>query len=172
MTTEKNAFLSLSKESQPIHFPQGLIGLEEWQQFVLISHPIGDPLRLLQSIEDERISFIVIDPSLVIDDYQVSLSISDAKVLQLPHQERLLRLNGQQWADSHLSLHCILSIQESPLFVTVNLLGPLVINHQTHVGRQIILSDGSYNSRHVLTQMLTSDSTQPVPSTNTEGIGI
>ena len=153
MTIEQNAFLSLSKESQPIHFPNGLIGLEEWQQFVIISHPIGEPLQLLQSTEDERISFIVANPDMVIPDYHISLSAADVIALQLPLEPQSITLNAHQCADLSINRYCILSIQEVPLYVTVNLLGPLLINVQPNIGRQVILSESIYDPRYPLTDL-------------------
>lgn len=121
--------LNLGEQSPTIEFPNGLIGCEEWRFFTLITHPAGGPLRLLQSLEDDRLSFIVVDPRDVVENYRVP-----------------------QAADDQAGIYCILSIQEEPFQVTANLLGPLVIDWENGQGQQHILTDTSYSPRHLITQ--------------------
>lgn len=130
----------LGDESNPIEFPKGLIGLEEWHRFVIVSHPAGGSLKLLQSLEDDRVSFIVADPYQVVSDYQLNLSPADIEAL------------GLEKNSAELDVCCIISVQEEPLTVTANLLGPLVINKATGVGLQVILAESSYSARHLLSE--------------------
>ncbi|NJN92585.1 MAG: flagellar assembly protein FliW [Anaerolineales bacterium] len=147
MTNSEPALsVELTEEGVSIEFPAGLIGLTEWKRFVLMKHPDGGPLCLLQSLEDTRLSFILADPRQIILDYQISLTQADLQALQL-----LFNNNRKDWLqESVLSLYCILSVQEEPFFVTVNLLGPLVINWNAGIGRQIILSNSGYETRYTL----------------------
>lgn len=133
------------QESDPIEFPAGLVGCQEWHRFVLITHPEGGPLGLLQSLDDERVSFIVADPRQIVPGYRLSLSEPDARALQLP---------AAGTPPEEVDVYCTLSVpgpeQEEPFRVTANLLGPLVINRRAGLGRQVILSDSDYNPRHEL----------------------
>lgn len=148
MVTNPESTLSveLTEDSESIEFPSGLIGLVEWKRFALMKHPDGGPLCLLQSLEDTRLSFILADPRQIIPDYQISLSQPDLQALHL------LDYNGRaDWLeDGVLRPYCILSVQEEPFFVTANLLGPLVVNGRTGIGRQIILSNSGYETRYTL----------------------
>lgn len=146
-----------AEESQPIEFPAGLIGFNEWKHFVVITHPDSGPLRLLQCLDDLRVSFIIADPHQIVSDYQIQLSEADIQSLQYP--------NGSQipWHDeTHSSVYCILSVQEEPFSVTANLLGPLVVNWQTGVGRQVILSNSGYNPRYLLADDFAAESFTPI----------
>lgn len=148
MMTHPDPTLSveLTEESAPIEFVSGLIGLTEWKRFVLIKHPEGDPLCLLQSLENKRVSFVVADPRQFIPDYQISLSQADLQALRLPEHSK-----QKDWLENgDVSLYCILSVQNEPFCVTANLLGPLVINWQTGVGRQVILANSGYETRYTL----------------------
>ncbi len=149
MTSQLEMNPLLGEESPVIEFPSGLIGLEEWKHFVLVTHPEGGPLHLLQSLDDERITLIVADPRQIVSDYQVGLSEADAQALQYADVNTL----HTAWPDE-MDLYCILSVQENPFSVTANLLGPLIINWQARLGRQVILSDSSYDARYLV----------PVPS--------
>lgn len=156
MSIQPDLNIPLGEESQPIEFPSGLIGLEEWQRFVLISHPAGEPLQLLQSLDDSRVSLIVADPRQIITDYHVVLSEADVRALQYTGSPGVLPSN----VSHHIGIYSILSIQEEPFSVTANLIGPLVINWEAKVGRQVILSDSNYDPRYPLVD----HSAQPSPN--------
>lgn len=146
-----------AEESQPIEFPAGLIGFDEWKHFIVVTHPDSGPLRLLQSLDDVRVSFIIADPHQIVSDYQILLSQADTESLQYPSG------NHTPWLDeTHSSIYCILSAQEEPFSVTANLLGPLVINWQTGLGRQVILSNSGYNPRYPLTGDFTAEMSTPI----------
>lgn len=144
--SELTLSVELTEESDSIEFSAGLIGLIEWKRFILMKHPDGGPLCLLQSLEDTRLAFVLADPRQIVPDYQISLSQADLQALQLSDDTIL-----KDWLETgDLGLHCILSVQEEPFFVTVNLLGPLVINWKAGCGRQIILSSSGYETRYIL----------------------
>lgn len=145
MVEQEEAISALGEKSSPIEFPNGLIGLDEWQKFVVISHPAGGSLRLLQSLEDTRVSLILMPSLEILPDYRLALSEVDAQTLQYSQGA------GQVAPGTpDISVYCILSIQEEPFTVTANLLGPLVINRNSGLGVQVIASDSNYNPRHPL----------------------
>ncbi|GAB4428660.1 MAG: flagellar assembly protein FliW [Anaerolineae bacterium] len=145
MVEQEEVVAALGAKSAPIEFPDGLIGMDEWHQFEIISHPAGGSLRLLQSLEDPRMSLILMPPLEILPDYRLLLAEGDASKLKYSGG------SGPLPADSaDISVYCILSIQEEPFLVTANLLGPLVINWATGLGVQVIASDSNYNPRHPL----------------------
>jgi len=133
----------LGDESPSLEFPSGLIGIEEWTKFVVVSHPEAGPLKLLQSLEDNRFSLILANPTDIDPAYRIKLSAPDAEALRYDGDLRLAKADN-------LGIYCILSVQEEPFKVTANLLGPIVINWEANVGRQIVLADSSYNPRHLV----------------------
>lgn len=151
------------KESSPIEFPAGLIGLEEWRRFILIAHPDSGPLCLLQSLDDARMSLIVADPRQLVADYQISLAEADIQALQLPAGQKQPVLDGE-----NVSVYCILSVQAEPFTATANLLGPVVINWQAGLGRQVILSNSGYEPRFLITGSLTSEELKPATGKESE----
>ncbi len=141
MTTEPDLTPFLGKESPPIHFPNGLVGLEDWKEFAIVSHPEGGDLRLLQSLQDNRMSLIVVDPRQIDPTFKISLNETDVQALEFSGDYQSSFPEG-------LEVYCILSVQEEPFYVTANMLGPLVINPETGLGRQIIQANSNYNSRY------------------------
>jgi len=143
MTNEADLSHLLGDESPPIHFPNGLIGLENWKDFSLISHPEAGDLRLLQSLQDDRLSLILMDPRLINTGYKIAISDVDAKTLDYPRDYR-----GKIPDD--LDVYCILSVQDEPFFVTVNMLGPVIINWEKQLGKQVVQANSNYNPRYPL----------------------
>lgn len=142
MTVQPDLPQSLGEESIPVEFSSGLVGIKEWKHFELITHPAGGPLKLLQLRDDSRVSFILANPFQIDPAYKVALSGADAGALEYS--------NGLQVTegDGTLNVFCVLSVEEEPFNVTANMLGPIVINPQAGRGRQIVLTDSHYSTRH------------------------
>jgi len=122
-----------------IHLPFGLIGLADLQRFDLFHIDGSWPFMSMRSVGDDGINFVVMEPQGVIPGYELELNEEDADALQIQSTEDALVLN-------------IVTIHSSrPLFVSVNLAGPLVLNRTSLVGKQVIIGRSSkYSVRHVL----------------------
>ncbi|MBI3762763.1 MAG: flagellar assembly protein FliW [Chloroflexi bacterium] len=114
-----------------LFFPEGLVGCAEWRHFALEQSPETAPLALLHSRDQPGLSLIVVDPRLVEPDYAPALEEADRAAL-----------GGGDGAD--LQWLSVLTVQNDPLVVTANLLGPLVVNRATGTARQVILSLSGY----------------------------
>ena len=136
--------LVIGDESSEITFPAGLVGFDEWIHFTVVSHELGGPLQLLQSKDDYRVSFITTDPVNIVSDYKVTLTKEDARELGCAEGETVLR---PPWPEK-LKVFCVLTVREDPFGVTANLLGPLVVNFEECLGRQVILSESGYPVRY------------------------
>lgn len=126
--------VQLSK-GEPIFFPEGLIGCEQWRSFVLLGVSEDEPVRLLQSTEEPAIALLVTDPRLVAPDYACPLS---------PADHALLRLT----AGDEPYILCTLTLHREPASITANLVGPIVINAREGLGKQVVLADVPYSVRH------------------------
>jgi len=115
-------------------FPKGLVGFPQHTAFRLFEPMDGYPLKFLQSVESQEISFTCIDPVSIRQDYEVPLGPEEAEALQLESSEDALILT-------------LVVIPEDPRRMTTNLAGPLVINARTRIGYQIILNTEKYPLR-------------------------
>jgi len=120
-------------EHQKITFPQGLLGFEPLKDYVLLDAE-RQPFFWLQSIDDERVAFIIIDPFIFRPDYEANIDNDELKVINISDPEKAL----------------IFSIVTIPAAgpMTANLQGPLVINRDTRRGLQVILTDPSWKTKH------------------------
>lgn len=122
-------------EEAVITFPEGLIGCEGWKRFVLQDTEESGSFRLLQSLDDQRVSFVVTDPYLLLPDYSFEMTEADVNTIGLTKPGDALVL-------------CVLVVKLKPeLSVTANLLGPLVINVKRQIGVQVILPQSGYSAR-------------------------
>lgn len=118
-------------------FPAGLLGMPQLRQFVLMDDPRIQPCRWLQSLQEPALAFVVVDPVLVVPEYHADIPPEDAAELELD-------------AAPDAAIWSILTIHPDPARSTANLLAPVVINHATRRGKQVILNNHLYAIRHPL----------------------
>ena len=116
------------KESEILSFNQGLPGFPEYKQFILLSLDADLPLALLQSIEEATIGFVVAFPFAFKQDYAFDLSEEDKEDLHIEKEEEVLT-------------YSIVTLQETFIDSTINLLAPVIINTSKKLGKQIVLQD-------------------------------
>ncbi len=136
ITIENPQLGSIKVETDKITtFHEGLIGFENLKRFVIIDLEEYEPFQWLLSIDDSDISFPIISPILVIDEY--SPAISKAKAYNLG-----------EFQDQDLLLYVIVTIRPELKRVTANLKGPLIVNIKQALGQQIVLDDDRYSTNH------------------------
>ena len=121
-----------------IHFPEGLFGFEEQKEFLPIPFDEeSDTLICLQSLADEELCFILLNPFRFFADYNPQISEADRSALGSPKNE-------------DISYYVIGVIREQIADSTANLKAPIAVNYYTRDARQIILEDSNYTFRHSL----------------------
>jgi len=122
--------------SQLIHFPQGLLGFPQHRHYVILVHKPNSPFLWLQSAEDEGLAFVIMDPRLVMPGYSVPLSGEDRRHLEVGDADQV-------------AVYGIITIPRcNPEAMTINLLGPVVINPRSRLGKQVVLNTSSYSHQH------------------------
>ncbi|NJP37056.1 flagellar assembly protein FliW [Alkalicoccus luteus] len=119
-------------------FPSGIPSFEAEKQFVLL--PFAEetgPFYILQSVATAELAFIVMNPFTFFPDYEVELSDQTLEALHVS-------------AEEDVSLFVMLTLKDSWQDSSANLRGPIVINHETRLGRQIVLAESSYSTKHAL----------------------
>lgn len=108
-----------------VHFPRGLIGFEDQQDFTLLQINPGAPFLVLQSITDPTLGLLVADPYAFFPDYQIKIGDAEQKILTIAKREDLAVLTT------------VAIPPEKPEFASLNLSGPILINYQARVGLQV-----------------------------------
>jgi flagellar assembly factor FliW len=121
-------------ERQKITFPQGLYGFESFREYVLLDAE-RQPFYWLQSTDVEQIAFILVNPFLFRPDYEVNINNDELADIGILSPEKAL-------------IFSVVTIPADGGPMTANLQGPLVINRDTRTGRQAVLADPRWKTRH------------------------
>jgi flagellar assembly factor FliW len=122
-----------------VSLPFGLVGFPEHRRMELVYLPEQLPFLWMRVYGPSPLHFIVIEPGSIMNDYEPELFDEDAAAIGLTNPEDALVLN-------------IVCVQPNrPLEATVNLVGPVIINRRTSVGKQVVLANhGRFSAYHPL----------------------
>lgn len=123
-----------NKVVQKITIPEGLFGFEE-NTCYLLENSEYEPFMWLRSEEEKTLSFLVIDPFLFKQDYEIDVDDANLKEIGI-----------ESPADVTVMVIVTLPAEKGP--VTANLQGPLVINKKTGVAKQVVLGDSRWSTKH------------------------
>ena len=124
-------------ETDIINFPHGIPGFPDEKNFVSVVNDPNSPFSFLQSTTEAYLTFLLADPFTFFKDYEFVLD--DAVDQELGISEE----NPPQ-------VFVIATAKEKIEDMTVNLLAPIVINSQKSIGRQVVLEQSTYRTRHPL----------------------
>lgn len=128
-------------EQDIIYFKEGIFGFENFKKYIIIEFESGsDNLLCLQSIDDEELAFILMNPFNLMPDYNPQLSDSDIEDLAIDENTE------------GVLYYVICVVKDSISESTVNMKCPIVINPKNKMAKQIILDSEEYNFKHELKQ--------------------
>lgn len=122
-------------QEQLYSFEEGIPGFPEEKQFALIPFGKNTPFMILQSTSNVQIGFVLAFPYTFKTDYAFDLSKQDVETLNIEKQEDIIT-------------YAIVTLKDTLLNSTINLLAPIVINTKTRQGRQIVLNEKSQELLH------------------------
>lgn len=116
-------------------FPDGLLGFENYNSFVLINHDDTAPLRWLISIDDPNIGFPLINP------WMVDLEYNPGRNINLESE----------------AVFVVITLGNKERVMTANMKAPLVLEVNTREGRQIVMSSDKYSTKQPVLHTNTSE---------------
>lgn len=113
-------------DSDLVEFTEGLIGMEDCLQWVLLADAENSALGWLQSINRADLALAVVSPRRFVADYRARVARRDLHglAIETAHDAQVLVIVGKDERG-----------------LTVNLKAPLVINAKTRRGRQVMTMD-------------------------------
>ncbi len=133
---------SINKD-KVIYFPRGLAGFEGLHEFTLLQIRPDAPLLVLQSMDNPEVGLLVADPYSFMSDFKIKIGDAEQKLLRLK--------NIKQTA----VLVTVTIPEGKPEETALNLVGPIIINHEARIGLQVPQSE-SKTPHQVLISSLTS----------------
>ncbi|WP_028586877.1 flagellar assembly protein FliW [Desulfocurvus vexinensis] len=139
--------------ARTIRFPRGLIGFEDCKEFTLLQLRQDSPFLILQSLTRPELGLMVADPFCFITDYNVKLGTAEQKILRLDNIRQLAVL-------------VTVSIPKGrPEETALNLMGPILVNHEARIGLQVPQVDSKHPSRFLVGSMVRQQETaEPLAS--------
>lgn len=119
--------------SHVLHFPEGLVGLDQLKNFLVMPNKKQGPLFWIQCVDDPAFAFVVTDPTNFFLDYLVAPDDREREKLGIDGQGECFAL-------------VIVSISEDKE-ITLNLSGPILYAPATNKALQVILEDPRYDTR-------------------------
>ena len=113
-------------EKDIIQFANGLPGLENIVEFVILPLENESPFAILQSIKETEIGFVIAVPFIFKENYEFDLLEDDKEELKIETSDDLI-------------IYTIVTLKDPFNSSTINLQAPLLINHNKRLAKQLVL---------------------------------
>ncbi|MBF0101632.1 MAG: flagellar assembly protein FliW [Desulfobacterales bacterium] len=127
------------EEENIITMPQGMPGFPGCDRFVIFEREETWPFYWYQCVDEPELAFVIIDPFLFKPDYSVNTKLVMEEML---------------WQDDEkdsIKIYTIVNASNSrPKDITVNLLGPIVINTKRNQAIQWVIHNKPYSHKYPL----------------------
>lgn len=125
-------------EENVLTFPEGIPGFEQYKKFIVINNPDEEnPFDWLQSVDNEDLAFVIINPFFAFPDYDITIPESAIEKLKIKDE-------------TDVFVYTIVVVPENLEDMTTNLSGPIIINGREKLGKQVILEDNRYTTKHYI----------------------
>lgn len=134
INTQRFGEIDVEKD-KVIRFEKGIPGFEHLRDFIILNVDQTAPVYWMQSVEEPEIALTVVNPFALVASYSPEISDAEAEDLCL---------NGQ----ADLMILGVTVIPEDVTKMTVNLAAPILINTRTGIGKQIVMDNKQFSTRH------------------------
>jgi flagellar assembly factor FliW len=117
-----------------IRFPEGLAGLEECRDWVLLCETRNDAVAWMQSVDRADVALAVVSPRRFVPDFQMRVARRELDLLEL---------------DEVRAAQVLAIVNRTERSLTLNLKAPIVVNVQRRLARQVI-ANGDVPVQHEL----------------------
>ncbi|MCX8065912.1 MAG: flagellar assembly protein FliW [Candidatus Hydrogenedentes bacterium] len=119
------------KKSEIIVFVKPILGFQAYKKFIILPAGSDCPIFWLQSVEDGKLAFLMVDPYYIIPTYNVPFTTQDLSELEADKTE-------------DITVYTLLVVPEDPKQIRTNLRAPIVINKKKNLAKQMILDKTEY----------------------------
>ncbi|MCK5127164.1 MAG: flagellar assembly protein FliW [candidate division Zixibacteria bacterium] len=122
-------------DSLIIHMTKPVLGFEDLKKYVIIETEDFEPFKWYQSVEDPKVSFVVVNPLLFFSKYSIEVNPKEIEELQVEDVEDIVT-------------YAIVTLPSDFTKMTANLQGPILINTKTRLAKQLVLVNSRYKIKH------------------------
>lgn len=124
-------------EDKLIVMERPILGFENLREFCLIEIEEIMPFLWFQSIQEPSISFLVVNPIVFFPGYRIEINPKEIAELEVARV-------------ASVETYVIVTLNKNPELITANLQGPILINTENNLAKQLILVNSDYKVRHSL----------------------
>ncbi|MCP8617600.1 flagellar assembly protein FliW [Salirhabdus salicampi] len=125
-------------EDKIITFPFGLPGFQNERQFIVMDIPENPMFSVLQSVTNPDLAFIISSPYVIEHNYEFDLDETTVQQLAITSVE-------------DVSVFSIVTMKETFEQSTINLQAPVIVNVKNNMGKQVVLNESRYHTKHPIT---------------------
>jgi flagellar assembly factor FliW len=140
-----------------ITMERSILGFEAFRRFCLVEIDELRPFLWLQSVEDPAIAFLVVNPLLIFPEYRIEVNSNEIAELKVACVESI-------------ETYVVVTIPSDPRKMSVNLQGPILINTENGLAKQLVLVNSQYSIRHPVLDSLQEQ--QPETVSEEELVGV
>ena len=131
--------LNQSVSRNKVSLPDGLFGFAEIRSMELVFDHEELPFMWLREDKQDGLAFVVIEPGGVIPNYSVEIADADVQLLGITGPEDTMILN------------IVTLPPDQSGKISLNLVGPIIVNRKDLVGKQCIINTHEeFSARHIL----------------------
>ena len=122
-----------------VSLPQGLFGFPDLRSMELVFDKEELPFMWLREQVQDGLAFVVLEPGGIVSNYAVEISDADIQILGISGSEDTMILNIVTISSEH------------PGKISLNLVGPIIVNRTTLVAKQCIINNHEeFSARHMI----------------------
>jgi flagellar assembly factor FliW len=122
-------------ENEILTFSNGIPGFLEEKKFVILPFGENTGISVMQSFGNAQVAFVVTNPFFFLKDYDFTIDDQAVEQLKLENEK-------------DVSVFAILTVQDPFEKTTANLQAPVIINNKRKLGKQVILMNTNYQTKH------------------------
>lgn len=128
------------EEKKLLHFPEGIMGFEDFHNYALIESEY-EPFIWLQSVDKQSLAFLLVDPFLICSEYEADIDDAALTAIDVISPEDIVVMT-------------IVTIPHDDSPITANFLGPVVINRRNNKCVQVVLNDSRWTTKFNIVESL------------------
>ncbi|MEC0093653.1 flagellar assembly protein FliW [Paenibacillus macquariensis] len=125
----------MEKHLSVVTFPKGLPGFELLKEYKIQQY--DELFSVLISVTNPSVAFIIVNPFEFYPNYELDVPDDLLEEIEITNRDQV-------------NIRCIVTWNSDRNKVTLNLLAPIIINFDRHSGKQIVLQNVPYTTKHLL----------------------
>lgn len=130
-------------EDKIITMEKPILGFEQLKKYCIIDREDCEPFLWYQSIENPAVAFIILNPLFFYPDYRIEVNPKEIEELQIDDVKSV-------------ETYAIVTVPPNPGQISINLQGPILINTETRLAKQLVLVNSNYRVKHYILEELES----------------